>query len=57
MQRELRLAGEMNPDPWIAHSENVALAERIAEVCPGLEADKAYVCGLLHDIGRSGHAA
>ena len=42
----------MTPDPWTAHSENVALAERIAEVCPGLEAGKAYVCGLLHNIGR-----
>lgn len=51
-QRELRLAGALTPAPWIAHSENVALAERIAEVCPGLEASKAYVCGLLHDIGR-----
>ena len=32
----------MTPDPWTAHSENVALAERIVEVCPGLDADKAY---------------
>ena len=40
----------MTPDPWTAHSENVALAERIAEVCLGLDADKAYVCGLLHNI-------
>lgn len=47
----------MNPDPWTAYSENVALTERIAEVSPGLDADKAYVCGLLHDIWRSGHAA
>ena len=42
----------MTPGPWTAHSENVALAERIAEVCPGLDADKACVCGLLHNIGR-----
>ena len=47
----------MTPAPWTAHSENVAQARRIAEVCPGLEADKANVCGLLHNFGRSGHAA
>ena len=39
------MSGALPFDPWTAHSENVALAERIAEVCPGLEADKAYVCG------------
>ena len=51
-QRELRLPGALTPDPWTTHSENAALAERVAEACPGLEADKAYVCGLLHNIGR-----
>ena len=27
-------------------------AEKIAARCPGLDPDKAYVLGLLHDIGR-----
>jgi len=48
----LDLAGELNPGPWTDHSRNVALAaERIAEHC-GLNPEKAYICGLLHDIGR-----
>lgn len=50
---ELKLAGELNPGPWIKHSENVGLAARnIAEKVPGMDADKAYVLGVLHDIGR-----
>ncbi len=41
-----------NPGPWETHSKLVALcAERIAAEC-GLDTAKAYVCGLLHDIGR-----
>ena len=27
-------------------------AERIAARCPGMDREKAYVCGLLHDIDR-----
>lgn len=50
---ELELAGRMNPGPWVEHSKNVAEAARlIAEHCPGLDSEKAFVCGLLHDIGR-----
>ncbi len=42
-----------NPGPWVAHSRNVALAARnIAEVHPELNAESAYILGLLHDIGR-----
>ncbi|OPZ77439.1 MAG: HD domain protein [Alphaproteobacteria bacterium ADurb.Bin438] len=38
---------------WIAHSKNVGEACRlIALKCPNMDVDKAYVCGLLHDIGR-----
>ncbi len=48
----LAAAEEKNPGPWGAHSRNVALcAERIAAAC-GMEPGKAYVLGLLHDIGR-----
>ena len=49
---ELNLAGELNPGPWTKHSHNVAnAAELIAKSC-GMDSEKAYVCGLLHDIGR-----
>lgn len=52
-ERELKIAAAMNPGPWEAHSQNVArAAESIAARCPGLNQEKAYVCGLLHDIGR-----
>lgn len=41
-----------NPGPWEKHSHLVAhCAEALATAC-GLNPDKAYVCGLLHDIGR-----
>lgn len=52
-KRELFLAGEMNPGPWLKHSENVGLAARnIAHLVPELDENKAYIVGLLHDIGR-----
>ena len=52
-RRELKIADEMNPGPWIAHSLNVAeAARRIAGACAPLDSEKAFVCGLLHDIGR-----
>lgn len=42
-----------NPGAWVRHSEVVAFcAEQIAKECEDLDADKAYVLGLLHDIGR-----
>ena len=50
---ELEIAGNMNPGPWTDHSKNVAKAARlIAEHCEGLDSEKAFVCGMLHDIGR-----
>lgn len=49
----LREGGRRNPGPWTAHSEAAAdNARRIAERCPGMDADAAYLMGLLHDIGR-----
>lgn len=46
-------AAERNPGPWVAHSKHVALAARcIAEHCEGLEPERAFIFGLLHDIGR-----
>ena len=45
-------AGKCNPGPWVKHSRTAAhCAEQIARYA-GLDADKAYVLGLLHDIGR-----
>ena len=50
---ELALAGRLNPGPWVDHSCNVANAAKlIAERCETLDAEKAFVCGLLHDVGR-----
>lgn len=41
-----------NPGPWGDHSRTAAhCAEKIAVAC-GLDPDKAFVLGLLHDIGR-----
>lgn len=49
----LREAESCNPGPWGNHSRVVAMcAEKIAAACPGMESEKAYVLGLLHDIGR-----
>lgn len=46
-------AESMNPGQWVDHVKNTALAaEAIASHCPGMDAEKAYVLGLLHDIGR-----
>ena len=41
-----------NPGPWGDHSRVAAMcAERIAQSA-GMDSEKAYVLGLLHDIGR-----
>jgi len=46
-------AAARNPGPWEAHSRNVALGARIiAARHPLLDPERAYVLGLLHDIGR-----
>lgn len=46
-------AEKSNPGPWVAHSKITAhCAEKIASECNGLNIEKAYVLGLLHDIGR-----
>ena len=51
--RELKLAGELNPGPWVMHSVNTGIAaEKIAEKIPSMDPEKAYIVGLLHDIGR-----
>ena len=51
-ERILLEAEKCNPGPWGDHSRICATcAQRIAEKC-GMDGDKAYVLGLLHDIGR-----
>ena len=50
-QKLLAWGREQNPGPWTNHCRVVArAAETIAGKC-GLDADRAYVSGLLHDIG------
>lgn len=49
----LKNAVNSNPGPWEQHSRYAAeSARRIAGRCPGLDPERAYVYGLLHDIGR-----
>ena len=51
-ERILAEAEPLNPGPWGDHSRTAAhCAEKIA-LYAGLDPDKAYVLGLLHDIGR-----
>ena len=51
-QRLLMEAESCNPGPWGDHCRNAATcARRIAEKV-GMDAEKAYMLGLLHDIGR-----
>lgn len=51
-ERALAWALERNPGPWGEHSRYVAQGCRIvAERC-GMDGEKAYLYGLLHDIGR-----
>lgn len=51
---ELLRDGEAcNPGAWGDHSRVTAMcAERIAKACGDMDPEKAYVLGLLHDIGR-----
>lgn len=46
-------AYKMNPGPWVDHSRVVAdCSRRVALNSSNIDPDKAYICGLLHDIGR-----
>lgn len=49
----VRESEEIHPGPWGDHCRVAAwCAERIAEQCEGMDAEKAYIVGLFHDIGR-----
>ncbi len=52
-ERILQDAAKCNIGPWVEHSRTAAhCAKKIAQACADMDADKAYVLGLLHDIGR-----
>lgn len=52
-EMELKTGAGLTPGPWEQHSRSVGEnARRIAEKIPWLNPDKAYVFGLMHDIGR-----
>lgn len=49
----LKDAEQCNPGAWVNHSKITArCAEQIAGACAGMNSEKAYIVGLLHDIGR-----
>lgn len=49
----LKEAETHNPGPWGNHSRTAAhCAEKIAQACTDMDGEKAYILGLLHDIGR-----
>lgn len=51
--KELKIAAQLTPEPWEQHSISVAKNARlIVEKVEGMDCDKAYVMGLMHDIGR-----
>ena len=52
-EKILKEAEKCNPGAWSNHSRITACcAEKIAETFDGLDSEKAYILGLLHDIGR-----
>ncbi|MBD5132717.1 MAG: HD domain-containing protein [Clostridiales bacterium] len=51
-EHEIEIAEKLTPGLWVAHSRSAGdNARLIARKC-GMDEDKAYVFGLLHDIGR-----
>lgn len=50
--RLLNEGGAMNPGPWTAHSRVAAECAGKIALKSGMDAEKAYILGLLHDIGR-----
>lgn len=52
-ENELKAAERLNPGPWVKHSVNVGIAAKnIADKIPDMDGEKAYILGILHDIGR-----
>ena len=50
--RLLQDAESCNPGPWGDHSRIAAQCARKIAAAAGMDPEKAYVLGLLHDIGR-----
>lgn len=48
----LAAALEKSPGKWGAHSRNAAVSAEAIGWAAGLDLDRCYVSGLLHDIGR-----
>ena len=49
-KRELDIAAQLNPGPWVKHSLNVGIAARnIAERVPELDEEKAYILNCQTD--------
>ncbi len=52
-EKLLQEAETCNPGPWANHSRiSAQCAEKIAMACEDIDPEKAYILGLLHDIGR-----
>jgi len=51
-ERLLREAESCNPGPWGDHSRIAADCAKKIAAAAGMDGEKAYVLGLLHDIGR-----
>ncbi len=51
-EKELEKANAKNSGKWVAHSRFVAIACEIIAEHSRIDGEKAYVLGLLHDIGR-----
>ena len=50
---ELKIAVQNNPGLWEQHSISVANNARLIAACvPHMDCERAYVSGLMHDIGR-----
>ena len=50
--RLLHQAEVLNPGAWADHSRVAARCARKIAAAAGMNPDKAYVLGLLHDVGR-----
>jgi len=48
-------ANEKNPGLWIGHCKATAIAAETIALKGGLDPEKAYILGLLHDIGYHGY--
>lgn len=48
----LNWAEKLNPGPWVDHSKVTARAAAIIADRGGLDPDRAYALGLVHDLGR-----